>query len=222
MTTDIALPDLAIQINQEHAQAEQSARSAIAHAIKAGDLLLMAKAQLKHGIWLDWLKANCTLSERTAQAYMRLAREVPKLDDSKAQRVADLPLRQALAALTERDEDSEDESELDKAKKFDKELARRDKQLRARLTITKKALEAAVRDGDIETLSAIARDTSAEIEAAAIKLLAQRGLGRCLIALKELFPGMSEHDLLDSINSGALVRACNEQIRELSAQGMNS
>ena len=40
------------------------------------------------------------ISERTAQAYMRVARDWPTLE-AKAQRVADLPLRDALALLAE-------------------------------------------------------------------------------------------------------------------------
>ena len=43
------------------------------HAIEAGALLLEAKEQLKHGQWLPWLKDHCTISERTAQLYMRTA-----------------------------------------------------------------------------------------------------------------------------------------------------
>src|SRR5262249_7175396 len=69
-------------------------------AIAAGDLLLKAKAQLKHGGWLDWLKANCEISERTVQAYMRLAR----LPVEKRNAVADLPLREALSAIRSRQE----------------------------------------------------------------------------------------------------------------------
>ena len=70
------------------------------HALNAGDLLLKAKKKVAHGGWLDWLKENCHFSERTAQGYMRLSRELPQLEDSKAQRVADLPLRDALVLLS--------------------------------------------------------------------------------------------------------------------------
>ena len=216
LTAPVDLLDLAGQINREHVQAEQSARTALTHALKAGELLLTAKAQVGHGAWLDWLRDNCKVSGRTAQAYMRLARELPKLDDSKAQRVADMPLRQALAALTEKDEDVKPvRSELAEARA----LARREERLRARLIVTEKLLDAASRDGDMETLAAIARDTWPESEAAEIRLRAERGLGRCLIELKAKLPGVSERELLDSINSGAFRQACDERIRELTAQG---
>jgi hypothetical protein len=140
---------------------------------------------------------------------MRLARELPKLDDANPQRAADMPLRQALEAIAEPDSDTQ--TELDEAMA----LRRREEQLRARLRVTEKALESASRDGDIETLAAIARDLSLEREAAEIRLRAQRGFGRCLIALKRALPQVSECDLLDAINSGALQQACDERIREL-------
>ena len=87
---------LAQQINQAHRQCEHAARSAVTHAVRCGELLLHAKAAVPHGGWLPWLAENTQVNERTAQLYMRLARELPKLDPSKAQRVADLPLREAL------------------------------------------------------------------------------------------------------------------------------
>ena len=70
-------------------------RTAVAHAVIAGELLIEAKRQVPHGQWLPWLRSTCGLSERTAQAYMRLARTLPELEPAKAQRVADLSLREA-------------------------------------------------------------------------------------------------------------------------------
>ena len=93
------VPDLARQINQAHRQCERAAQSAVGHAVRCGELLLQAKAAVPHGEWLPWLAANCECSERTAQTYMRIARELPKLDPSKAQRVADLPLREVARLL---------------------------------------------------------------------------------------------------------------------------
>jgi hypothetical protein len=46
------------------------------HAMAAGDLLLEAKLRLKHGEWLPWLAEHRSMSERTAQRYMRLARDL--------------------------------------------------------------------------------------------------------------------------------------------------
>jgi DNA N-6-adenine-methyltransferase (Dam)/Protein of unknown function (DUF3102) len=68
-----ALPDLAQEIEREHAAAARDARSAMEHAIRCGELLLQAKAALAHGEWLPWLEANTTVSARQSQRYMRLA-----------------------------------------------------------------------------------------------------------------------------------------------------
>jgi Protein of unknown function (DUF3102) len=94
-----SLADLAHRIKAEHDAANEAKRSAISHAIAAGDLLIEAKDRVSHGDWLPWLEANVGFSERTAQAYMRLAREYPKLDPAKAQRVADLSFRETMREL---------------------------------------------------------------------------------------------------------------------------
>ena len=47
---------------------------AIEHAIRAGEALIQAKQLVEHGQWLPWLRDNCKMSERTAQNYMRVAR----------------------------------------------------------------------------------------------------------------------------------------------------
>jgi vacuolar-type H+-ATPase subunit I/STV1 len=103
-TTDIAtsnsLADLAARIRAEHETASAEFNSSLRHAMACGELLIEAKAELnKHGEWLPWLKDNCEMSERTAQAYMRVARSFRNLDDAKAQRVADLSFRDALRSL---------------------------------------------------------------------------------------------------------------------------
>ena len=95
------LSELAQAITREHGLANQAFKTALHHAIKAGELLKEAKAKVGHGAWLPWLQENCHVSERTAQGYMRLAREFPKLDSEKAQRVADLPLRAALKEIAQ-------------------------------------------------------------------------------------------------------------------------
>ena len=94
-----SLADLAARINTEHERVEGALREGLAHAIEAGGLLLEAKRQIGHGDWLAWLREHCGMSERSAQAYMRAAREYPKLDPAKAQRVADLSFRQAMREM---------------------------------------------------------------------------------------------------------------------------
>jgi hypothetical protein len=90
---NLALPaGIASDIRAEHQAALAAARDAVAHAIRAGELLLEAKAALGHGEFGPWLAANVEFSARTAQGYMQLA----KLDDQKRNAVADLSLRRAL------------------------------------------------------------------------------------------------------------------------------
>src|SRR5271163_1747169 len=92
---DNSLPELAARIRAEHA----AVGDAMKHAIVAGELLIEAKEKVARGDWLMWLKDNCRLSERTAQTYMRIARELGKLEPAKAQRVADLSVRDAVRQL---------------------------------------------------------------------------------------------------------------------------
>ena len=99
------LAALAVEINAEHDAAESHARKAIEHARAAGDKLLLAKAGVAHGQWLPWLSANCPrLAERTAQAYMKLARNWATLE-RKSATVADLTINDALKLLTGPDSD---------------------------------------------------------------------------------------------------------------------
>ena len=68
------LAELADAINEHHRAAEASMRSGLEHAMEAGRLLIAAKSQCAHGTGGAWIGANCEVSERTAQAYMRLNR----------------------------------------------------------------------------------------------------------------------------------------------------
>jgi hypothetical protein len=100
MDRQLSLADLAARINSEHDACIKAAHRTLDHALEAGRLLVQAKQRIGHGSWLSWLKESCGIKERTAQVYMRLARELPKLDPANAQRVADLSFRQAIAALS--------------------------------------------------------------------------------------------------------------------------
>ena len=68
------LTALAAAINHEHEEAMASLCKGAAAALRAGELLLAAKAQVGHGKWLAWRKQHCRVAETTAQGYMRLAR----------------------------------------------------------------------------------------------------------------------------------------------------
>ena len=99
VTASNSLADLAARIRAEHEAATAFLKSGLERAINAGNLLIEAKAQLAHGQWLPWLAEHCQMSERTAQAYMRVARSFGKLDEQKRNAVADLSFRDALNSL---------------------------------------------------------------------------------------------------------------------------
>lgn len=86
------LVSLAKQIKKERRAADAGW---VQHARAAGQLLIAAKKQLSHGEWEPYLRDQCDLGITTAQGYMRLARLRPQ----KAQRVAHLPLREALQTI---------------------------------------------------------------------------------------------------------------------------
>ena len=96
-----ALAHLATEILTELDAVRAAVETAAEHAIRVGHLLTKAKELNPHGDWLPWLEGNFGLSTRSAQAYMTLARRHAALDDPKAQRVAYLPLRDAMRAVAE-------------------------------------------------------------------------------------------------------------------------
>jgi len=91
---------LATEINEAHQRVEEAARASAEHARTAGELLLQAKAQVGHGNWLPWVRANCRFSERTAREYMRVAREWPVIEGNR-QRAADLSVREAIRLIAD-------------------------------------------------------------------------------------------------------------------------
>ena len=105
LTASNSLTDLAARIQQEHDAVADALKRGVEHAMRAGDLLIEAKAQLnKHGQWLPWLREHCLISERTASLYMRLARHRSELQ-AKSATVADLTLNDAIALLRPPKED---------------------------------------------------------------------------------------------------------------------
>jgi hypothetical protein len=92
------LAELAASINAEYAQAiahrdlaVSHARVAMQRALHVGQLLLEAKAQVRHGQWLPWLEHNTVVPYRTAANWMRLGKNMPS--------VADMPVGEALRQL---------------------------------------------------------------------------------------------------------------------------
>ncbi len=121
-----SLPDLATRIRVGHSAVIEAKKNIVRKAIEVGGWLKQAKdsPEMKHGMWLPWLKANCAdLSERTAQRYMELADNKEDLEELlklKSAAMADLTLSGALELLqtpppgaTEpgEDQDAEEETE---------------------------------------------------------------------------------------------------------------
>jgi hypothetical protein len=92
--------NIACPINAAHAGVEAAKREGARYAVECGRLLAQAKDTVAHGGWDAWLRLNTTVSPRTAQLYMRVARHVEG-DPAKAQRVAGLSVREAAAEATE-------------------------------------------------------------------------------------------------------------------------
>src|SRR5207248_10165394 len=77
----IALSDLAKRINAEHQAAERAYQTAIGHALKCGDALIVAKSRLPHGEWMRWLNESCpAISDWTARVYMQVARHREEIE----------------------------------------------------------------------------------------------------------------------------------------------
>ncbi len=99
----LPLSELACVINREHQLCQEAYRVSLLHARRTGELLMLAKSKVKEspsGRWLPWLKENCaTIPERTARAYMQVAREWEQIE--KSAMVADFGLKDAIEFLSQ-------------------------------------------------------------------------------------------------------------------------
>jgi Protein of unknown function (DUF3102) len=106
---------LAEQINVAHREVVKAfAKGSLDYAIKAGELLILAKENVKaeKGKWLTWLAENCpNIPQTTASLYMRLAanKEVFRNQQRVANLAAqgDLSLRKALTLIPKTPEQQE-------------------------------------------------------------------------------------------------------------------
>src|SRR5262249_76674 len=74
ITTANTLTDLAARIRAEPLAVGNALKDSLRHAFACGELLLEAKKQVPHGRWLTWLRDHCYVTPRSAQFYMRVAR----------------------------------------------------------------------------------------------------------------------------------------------------
>lgn len=96
----LSIAELGERIQNQVLMLESQLKGATRYALEIGTLLTEAKSQVQHGEWDAWLSEHCNLAPRTARAYMRLAKEFPAMAAAKRQRVANLPVREALKAIT--------------------------------------------------------------------------------------------------------------------------
>jgi hypothetical protein len=78
-------------INAEYREVVKAEKSALPHAIKCGELLNLAKENVKAEKmkWGEWLKVNCPdIAQETASLYMRLAEHKAKVSKAKSIREA--------------------------------------------------------------------------------------------------------------------------------------
>jgi hypothetical protein len=97
-------------------------RTIIEEALKAGEYLIEVKRREGHGKWGEWLKGHCKVSERTAQRYMLIKQEWPKIEkwlQDNNRRAADLSLREAERLL---EPPKEEEPKDDAPTKHDDEV----------------------------------------------------------------------------------------------------
>lgn len=101
MTRSLARPlsALAEEIVLEHTAAMAAASKALAHARRAGELLLEAKARVPHGSWGPWIEEHFPASARTARLYMSIAERWEELPASGENGNA-LPIRAAARLLS--------------------------------------------------------------------------------------------------------------------------
>jgi hypothetical protein len=177
---------IATAINEAHQRAFGKAREALDHARHAGDLLHEAKASMQHGEWLPWLKENIKFSERTAQAYMRLAARWDELQ-KKSATAADLPLRDALKVLSA---PTGPTTEVEAARVFTEQAVRRKAECRARVEGIDNLVSLAI---DPDTVAWCVRELDSIIgELTELKLVSERHLER-------LRHDLLEHDVPEEI-----------------------
>jgi len=229
---------LAAKINEHHRACINALGEGLRHAMEAGKLLIEAKGHHKHGTWLKWLKGNFDFTPRTAQCYMRCARELD-LSDTNAQRVAHLGYRKMLEHLATPRSDTEGPESLvellrHECSEYRTALFEKHDFLQAdahwRLVLDTcgridSSLDQWTKDIDqvedpVKALSQLQRFMDVAVVAqnylAENKINCERRCGEILTELSERF-GIPGDAVLEMAVSGEFQRACDERIAELQA-----
>jgi len=178
------LTTIASEVNQAHEECERAWQTTVGLAIRIGLELITARSLVKHGEWLTWMRKHLSFSTRTAQGYMRLARNRPELEKDAS--VAHLGVRSALGALsTPRDDAESATSDAEKARHFDEALAGIAEEV-AGLKIELEELDAEGDQATLDEYASIAERASALQNAACeTKMRCEREAGRLLNELDE-------------------------------------
>jgi DUF3102 family protein len=97
--TPVNLNTLGAAVRAGLAAAAHAASNAIAHALDIGDALAKAKKLAGHGNWAHWLEAECGLSARSAEVYVRLAAHREVIENQIRSDAANLTIRGALRLI---------------------------------------------------------------------------------------------------------------------------
>lgn len=191
-------------------------RQTAQNILEIGHRLNEAKEKLPHGAWLPWLTERVEFTERTAQKYMRLAREWP---NTKA--LSDLGLTKAFSLLTlpveERDQFAEENNIIDMtSRELERAIRERDEArqgLEAAQAEAKTAEESRAKmEEDMAALKAIHRSAQ-EGEAQARKALEQ-----AKAELQELREKPVEVAVETVMDEEAIQKARQEAICEMQAK----
>jgi hypothetical protein len=93
------LETIAAEVRQEVQKLNVSVRTALAHAVRVGQLLLQAKREFQRGSWERWVRKECEVGPRQAQKFMQLARHHDKLNEEDVGWMNKLTINEALARL---------------------------------------------------------------------------------------------------------------------------
>lgn len=214
---------LGTDITEAHEAALAAGHTALEHAHRAGELLMQARAQCEHGAWLSWLAEHCpTIPERTARAYMQIVRRWEELEAAMGdrQRVADLPMREALALFAEpretpeSDEPSDATPDVSALRRELREYERWHAGMRAELSVLERVLSSP--DLTIEEATAIVRRADQIVgEAFKRRIHALRDMGRLLLRVRAEH-GKKLADLMVS-DPEAVRQATEARIAEMEA-----
>ena len=73
------LSDLGARIKSEHSRLIGLGRRCVDYAIGIGEDLIKAQVLVGHGNFLKWVKDNCGFTDKTAERYMKFAKNKAKL-----------------------------------------------------------------------------------------------------------------------------------------------